>query len=56
MDQLQPLDRSVNKPAKDFLRSKFQEYCGTEICNQLDKVMAEEVDIQISTMKPVTAQ
>ena len=24
-DHLQPVDLSVNKPAKDFLRSKFEE-------------------------------
>ena len=55
-DRLQPLDLSVNKPAKDFLRSKFQEWYGAEICKQLDKGMAEEVDIRMSTMKPVAAQ
>ena len=25
-DQLQPLDLSVNKPAKDFLRKKFEQW------------------------------
>jgi len=54
--RLQPLDLSVNKPAKDFLRSKFQEWYGAEICKQLDKGMAEEIDIRMSTMKPVAAQ
>jgi len=43
-DRLQPLDLSVNKPAKGFLRSKFREWYGNKICKQLDKGMAE-VDI-----------
>ena len=44
-DRLQPLDLLVNKPAKGFLRSKFQQWYGTEICQQLDKGMTEEVDM-----------
>ena len=55
-DWLQPIDLSVNKAAKDFLRSKFQEWYGAEICKQLDKGMAEEVDIWMSTIRPVAAQ
>ena len=31
-DRLQPLELSANKPAKDFLRSKFQQWYRTEIC------------------------
>ena len=34
-DQLQPLDLSVNKPAKDFTRSQFQQWYGNIICEQL---------------------
>lgn len=55
-DRLQPLDVSINKPAKDFLRSKFQEWYGLEICRQLESGVTEEVDLRMSTMKPVTAQ
>ena len=34
-DRLQPLDLSINKPAKDFLHSKFQEWYAKELCSQL---------------------
>ena len=33
-DRLQPLDLSINKPAKDFLRSKFQEWYAKELCTE----------------------
>ena len=29
--RLQPLDLSINKPAKDFLRSQFQEWYAQEL-------------------------
>ena len=35
-DKLQPLDISVNKPAKDFLKQKFQEWYSDQILQQLD--------------------
>jgi len=33
-DRLQPLDISVNKPAKDFLQRQFQEWYLNKICRQ----------------------
>ena len=33
-DHLQPLDLSVNKPAKDFLRGKFEEWYAEQIHEQ----------------------
>jgi len=56
MDRLQPLDLSVNKPAKNFLRAKFQEWYGMQICQQMEKGMTEEVDLCMSIMKLITAQ
>lgn len=50
-DRLQPLDLSVNKPAKDFLRARFQEWYGGEICQQLDRCVTEQVDMRMSVMK-----
>jgi len=47
---------SVNKPAKDFLQGKFQQWYGTEICQQLGKGMIEEVDMRMSVKKPLAAQ
>ena len=45
-DQLQPMDLSVNKPAKDFLRQKFQYWYAQIICNQLGKKVSEAVDMR----------
>ena len=44
-DQLQPLDLSVNKSAKDFLKRKFWEWYSDKIFNQKEEG---------STLKPVT--
>ena len=54
--RLQPLDLSVNKPAKEFVRAKFRDWYGSKICKQLDECLNEEVDMKMSTMKPITAQ
>ena len=35
-DLLQPLDLSVNKPAKDFLRRCFEEWYSKEVTKQFD--------------------
>lgn len=35
-DKLQPLNLSVNKPAKDYMKTKFQEWYAKKICQQLD--------------------
>ena len=34
-DRLQPMDISVNKPAKNFLRQQFHDWYATQICQQL---------------------
>ena len=54
-DRLQPLDLSVNKPAKDFVRTKFREWYGGKVCKQLEEGVNEEVDMRMSNMKPLTA-
>ena len=55
MDRLQPLDLSVNKPAKDFVRAKFRDWYSSQICKQLDDGLNEEGDVRMNTMKPITA-
>ena len=55
-DRLQPLDLSVNKPAKDFMKSKFQEWYGKIICQQLEDGINESVDMRLSVMKPLMAK
>ena len=55
-DQLQPLDLSVNKPAKDFMRSKFQDWYGKMICQQLENNTDDPIDLRLSIMKPLSAR
>jgi len=54
-DWLQPLDVSVNKPAKEFLREKFQDWYASQIIDQFDKDM-QQVDMRLSIMKPLGAR
>ena len=37
-DQFQPMDLSVNKPAKEFLRSKFSDWYSEKVRQQIDDV------------------
>ena len=55
-DRLQPLDISVNKPAKEFLRGKFQEWYASQIADQIDKQDTHQVDLRLSIMKPLGAR
>ena len=52
-DKLQPLNLSVNKPAKDYMKRRFQEWYGDIICRQLEAKLHEEVDMRLSVMKPI---
>ena len=52
-DQLQPLDLSVNKPAKDFLKRKFEEWYAEQVFINSAKA---PIKFPLSTMKPVGAQ
>ena len=60
MDQLQLLDLSINKPAKDFLRSQFQEWYAQELSTIL-KAQSEgtdtdtSVDLKLNVIKPIAA-
>ena len=55
-DRLQPLDLSVNKAVKQFMRAEFQDWYGKEICKQLEQGVEEEVDLRLTIMKPLSAQ
>ena len=56
-DRLQPLDVSVNKPAKEFLRQKFHTWYAQIVCAQLEgKAPREPVDLRMSVVKPWSAQ
>ena len=57
-DRLQPLDLSVNKPGKDFLRDKFQQWYSDKVFDQLCKNEAslEPIKFPLQVMKPLGAQ
>ena len=55
-NRLQPLDLSVNKAVKNFLRKKFQDWYAKEVFTQLEEERVEMVDLCLSTVKPLGAQ
>lgn len=62
-DCLQPLDISVNKPAKDCLRRQFDEWYAEQVTRQLngqseeaiDQFELEPIDLSMARMKEVSA-
>ena len=60
-DRLQPLDISVNKPAKDFLTQKFQDWYSQKVMEQIedeediDSVEISPVDLSLPTLKEIGA-
>ena len=52
-DRLQPLDLSVNKPAKDFLRGKFEEWYAEQIYEQ---GTTAPITFPLHMMKPLGAR
>ena len=56
-DHLQPLDVSVNRAAKQFLRKKFENWYADQITAQKDVGKEiEPVDMKMSIVKPVSAK
>lgn len=56
-DRLQPLDLSVNKTAKEFLRKCFQKWYALQVCSQLEgKATKQPIDLRLSVMKPLGAK
>ena len=51
-DRLQPLDISVKKSAKDFLRGKFNDWYATKIAESEEDTV---VDLRLSILKPLSA-
>ena len=57
IDRLQPLDVSVNKPVKDFIKAKFQKWYGQQVAQQLrEGGIMHAVDTRLSIMKPLSAE
>ena len=52
-DRLQPLDISVNKPAKHFLREKFQDWYASQILQQLGPLLGPSLDIEDQELQPI---
>lgn len=60
-DRLQPMDLTVNKPAKEFLRKKFQHWYSDKITAQLQGNASSEeelapVDLSLAVMKELSAR
>ncbi len=56
-DRLQPLDVSVNKAAKKFMRGQFQDWYSQQICKKLTEDMPMvPVDLKLSIIKPIGAK
>ena len=61
-DRLQPLDVSVNKSVKEFMRGEFQQWYANEVCKQLaDNPYSQQscsvnVDLKMSIVKPIGAR
>ena len=58
-DLLQPMDLSVNKSAKSFLKNEFERWYATQVCDQLSDtsdIDEVKVDLSLSRMKPLGAK
>ena len=61
-DLLQPMDIAVNKPAKDFLKRRFEQWYSDEVTKQLEgvedieSVEVQPVDMCSAAMKVLTAK
>ena len=56
-DRLQPLDLSINKAVKEFLRGKFQEWYASQVFKQRKgQVEDKSIDLRLSIMKPLGAR
>ena len=52
IDRQQPLDISVNKAAKDFLWSQFQEWYENEVLQQYSDTNEDDDDIEPVNLSP----
>ena len=55
-NRLQPMDLSVNKSVKEFIRSKFRDWYSEQVQDQLNEENEITlVDLRMSTIKPLGA-
>ena len=52
------MDLSINKAAKDFMRSRFREWYATQVQKQFDEGASQisPVDLRMPVMKPLGAR
>lgn len=50
------MDLSVNRAAKEFMRKRFSEWYADKVQKQLDTGVPANVDLKMSTMKPLGAR
>ena len=56
-DRLQPMDLSVNKSVKEFMRSKFRDWYSDQVQDRFNEENEiTPVDLKMSTMKPLSAR
>ena len=56
-DRLQPLDLSINKAVKEFLRTQFKEWYAQVLCSQSNEGKETEgVNLKLSVVKPLSAK
>ena len=60
-DLLQPMDISVNKPAKDFLKREFEQWYAEQVMRQLkgqdiDSAGLQEINLGLPVLKEVAAK
>ena len=57
MDRLHPMDLSINKAVKDFMRSRFIEWYSTKVMERLSSSSTEDpivsIELKLTTMKPL---
>ena len=55
-DKLQPMDLSVNRSIKEFLKNKFGEWYSKMVFQYLDDMRRVPIDLRLSVMKPLNAK
>ena len=55
-DRLQPLDITVNKAAKNFMREQFQHSYADQIQLQAHEETRKRIDLKLSIVKPLAAK
>ena len=55
-NKLQPMDLSVNKTLKDFMKEAFNEWYSSVVYETLEAENPTPADLQMAVMKPLGAQ